>query len=131
MRKVTKTSDPRSVLSRHEAPPDSIVFDEQCGTDGCACRTRGEEGRQAGSLHEASRRYNDIVNPKEQGPNRKGLGPDASNAPLGQLSLPRSAFCLESAASVIGSFRQTHEHRHDPGVAFIGLGINEKPVRQK
>src|SRR5258708_1608688 len=38
---------------------------------------------------------------------------------------------LELAASRIGFFSQTHQHRHDPGVVFIGLGIYEKTVLDK
>ncbi len=104
--------------------PKSTALDGGSVSNGCACRNRGEEGGQAGSLHEASSRRI-VITANNGGPNRKGLGPYASDAPPEQLSLPRSAFFLESAASVIGSFRQTHEHRHDPSVAFIGLRIYE------
>jgi hypothetical protein len=80
----------------------------------------------------ARRRANIVQNKNGPGPNQKGLGPDASGARL--LGQPREwglGFGLGLTASVIGCFSQTHEHRHDPGVALTGLGINEKPVRQK
>jgi hypothetical protein len=38
---------------------------------------------------------------------------------------------LELATRLVRFFCQLHEPLDDPGVALIGLGINEKPVRQK
>ena len=65
------------------------------------------------------------------GPKPGGLGPVVAEYDQFALGGFRLSSRLEPAACLIGFFGQTHQNRHDPGVAFIGLGINKKSVRQK